>query len=249
MARRGEGAIIATMTSPSDDSDPPRHPCGACAFGEASVWRPVAPELRARLAQGFRRRQLARDEAIYAQGAPANTVYCLSRGLVALRTTREDGHYSFVRLVRPGEIFGFRSFLARQPHDTEARALTAARVCVVAAREAREVVEGSPQVLGGLALRCAIELRRSRDLRAHSRRGDAGGRLLRLIRDLSADQAPDADGVVRFRLPLSRADMAAALGLAPETVTRRLRRLCEAGALRISGRQVELPAPAAEGGG
>ncbi|MFC6689368.1 Crp/Fnr family transcriptional regulator [Jhaorihella thermophila] len=222
------------------------HPCGACGFRATSIWWPVTRDCRTRLERGFNRRQLASEEMIYAQGAPGDTVYCLSRGLVALRSMRPDGHYSFVRLVRPGDIFGFRSFLEMQPHDTEARTLVASRVCVVAARDARAVVEGSPRVMGNLALRCAEELRRSRQLRAHSRRGDNRARLLRLIRDLSADQGPDPDGILRFRLPLSRADIAAALGLAPETVTRSLRRLSEAGALRISGRQVELPAQMVE---
>ncbi len=220
----------------------PGHPCGACAFRATSIWRPVTRDGLTRLERGFRRRPVAPEEVIFAQGDPGETVYCLSRGLVALRSVRADGLVSLVRLVRPGDIFGFRSFLAMQHHDTEARALVASRVCVVAARDARAVVETSPRVLGGLALRCAEELRRSRHLRAHARRGDNRDRLLRLIRDLSADHGPDPDGMLRFRLPLSRADIAAALGLAPETVTRHLRRLSDAGVLRISGRQVELPA-------
>lgn len=216
------------------------HPCGACRFGAASIWQPVADGLRGILARSFLRRQLAPGETLFAQGAPNDAVYCLSQGLIALRSYRPDGGSALVRLVYPGDILGFRSFLAEDQHQTDARALLPSRVCLVARREARQVVSGSPQTLDRIARRCAEELARARDWQRAAVKSGNRKRLAQLILQLVEGLTPDTDGPRRLRLPLSRQDMAAALGVEPETVSRLIGRLRDEGVLRISGRWIEL---------
>lgn len=213
------------------------HPCGACRFGAASIWQPVADGFRGVLARSFLRRPLAAHEAVYEQGAANDAVYCLSQGMVALRSYRADGGSALVRLVYPGDIFGFRSFLAEDGHQTEAAALIPSRVCVVARREARQIITGSPQTLERIARRCADELATARDWQRTAVKTDNHKRLARLIVQISEGQTPDTEGLLR--LPLSRQDMAAALGIEPETVSRLLGRLRTQAGLDISGRLVD----------
>lgn len=172
---------------------------------------------------------------------PASGVFCVSKGMIALRSYRHDGSSVLVRLARPGDIFGFRSFLANGPHQTEAAALVPSKVCIVASRPARRVVAGAPRALDRIARRCAVELAAVRE----GQRGVAGAsnrkRLAELILQIDAAVAPennDDNGAMRLRLPLARDDIAAALGIAPETVSRLFGRLRDDGVLRVSGRWV-----------
>lgn len=216
---------------------PAAHPCSACRFGADSIWQPVVDAQRGVLARSLQRRPLSADETLFVQGGPADAIYCLSAGLIALRSYRPDGGSALVRLVYPGEILGFRSFLARDPHQTEARALVPSRVCRVATREAQQIVAASPETLGRIARRCAEELGRLRNWQSAAVKKGNRYRLARLIVQLIEGAEPEAGG--RLRLPLSRQDMAAALGIEAETVTRLIGRLRDEGVLAISGRWVE----------
>jgi CRP/FNR family transcriptional regulator len=196
--------------------------------------------MRGVLARSLQRRPLRDSELIFAQGAPSTAVYCLSRGLVALRSYRSDGSTALVRLVYPGDIFGFRSFLEDTTHETEAMALVPSRVCMVARREARQIVACSPRTLERIARRCAEELARARHWQQAAGKANNRQRLARLILDLAEGLEPGVEGPLRIRLPLSRHDMAAALGVAPETVSRLLGRLCDDEVLKTTGRWVEI---------
>lgn len=233
-------ARMSSSPKPSPKPSLPPHPCGECRFGAISVWQPVADGQRRVLARSHLRRPLEKAEVIFAQGTPPDAVYCLSRGLVALRSYRPDGASVLVRLVYPGDIFGFRSFLADDAHQTEATALVPSRVCLVARREAREIVQGSPQTLDRIAGRCAEELARARNWQRAAAKADNRKRLAQLILQLADGLAPGNEGPLRLRLPLSRRDMAAALGIEPETVSRLFGRLRDDCVLRVSGRWVEI---------
>ncbi|MFZ1469352.1 MAG: Crp/Fnr family transcriptional regulator [Paracoccaceae bacterium] len=197
----------------------------------------MADGYRGVLARSFLRRPLAVNETLFAQGAPNDAVYCLSRGMVALRSYRADGGSALVRLVYPGDVFGFRSFLVDDPHQTEATALVPSRVCLVARREARQVVTGSPQTLERIARRCAQELTRARNWQRATVKTGNHKRLAQLIVQLTEGLVPEPSA--GLHLPLSRQDMAAALGVEAETVSRLIARLRDEAGLQISGRWVD----------
>lgn len=219
---------------------PPTHPCAGCRFGAVSIWQPVAGGLGEVLARSMVRQDLDEGEVLFAQGEAPAAVHCLSRGLLALRSYRQDGATSFVRLVYPGDIVGFRSFLADDRHQTEATALTPSRVCMVARREARQIATGTPQTLDLIARRCAQELARARDWQRKTVKSGNRRRLAELILQLVDGTAPEVSGPRRIRLPLTRRDLAASLGVEPETVSRLFRRLQDYEVLRVSGRWVQI---------
>lgn len=225
---------------PGTDAGAASHPCAECQFGAASIWQPVAEGARGVLVRSFQRRPLTEGETLYSQGAPNDAVYCLSRGLIALRSYRPDGGSALVRVVYPGDILGFRSFLAEGVHQTDATALVPSRVCLVARREARQIVAGSPRTLERIARRCAEELAQARDWQRSAVKTANHKRLARLIVHLVESAAPQSPGPYHLRLPLSRQDMAAALGVEPETVSRLIARLRDEAGLHIRGRWVEL---------
>ena len=228
------------MSRPGGEAPTPPHPCSECRFGAASIWAPVAEGVRGVLMRGFQRRPLANGETLFTQGAPNDAVYCLSRGLIALRAYRPDGGSALVRLVYPGDILGFRSFLAEDLHQTDATALVPSRVCVVARRDAQQIVAGSPKTLERIARRCAEELAQARNWQRSAVKSANPARLAHLIVHLIEAEGQAPEGPVRLRLPLSRQDMAASLGVEPETVSRLIARLRDAAGLNIKGRWVEL---------
>ncbi|MGR3711941.1 MAG: Crp/Fnr family transcriptional regulator [Shimia sp.] len=116
-----------------------------------SLWQKISPRSVPILSRGFSRRDFVEGEAMYIHGVEGRGIYCLSTGLIALRTHHIDGNPTLLRLVHPGEIIGFRVFLAERPHPTESVALLPSRVCMVALRDANQWTSDNRVGLSDLA--------------------------------------------------------------------------------------------------
>lgn len=220
----------------------PAHPCGKCAFFAQSVWQPARVGWVDTLGRSLTRRDYQPGEVVFEQGSPGAGVHCVSRGIIALRTVGHAGNATLLDLAHPGQLVGLRAYLAKRPHRTEARALVASRVCTVWARDADQVTGGSPLVQGRLLSRCIDALDAAQERIVAATTGSGRAHLVRLLLRLLAGQAAPPDGgAIKARLPLSRRDMAAMLGVQPETMSRLFHRLQEDRLLTISGRNVIVP--------
>jgi len=219
------------------------HPCGKCSFYAESVWQPVVPGSISVLAQGFSRKELDAGQTLFEQDAKNHGVYCVSSGLIALRTLHADGTSTLLKLAYPGDVLGYRSFLGNDRHKTEARALQPSRICIVAHRDADRVVHGNPQVLARLAGRCISEIDRSRERIISAATTSNKQRLADLLCRLMKTHGVRAGDALRMQLPLSRSDLADLIGVQPETMSRLFKRLKDDGEFVISGREIQMPVP------
>lgn len=215
-----------------------QHPCGKCAFYSGSIWQPVAGDAVSVLTRGFSRNDLQEGQSLYQQGSEGNGVFCVSRGLIALRTHHADGSSTLLRLAYPGEIVGFRAFLGNRPHQTEAIALLPSRVCTVARRGANQIIRGNSDVLARLATRCIDEIDKNHAQIIASATTQNKQRLKNLMLFLMEKHGEPVGTGFRMRLPLSRSDLADLLGVQPETLSRLIGRLEKDNFFAITGRVV-----------
>ncbi len=229
-----------TRNSPLARPGDAQHPCSNCAFYQGSVWQPVDHGGVSTLTRGFFRRELRAGEVLFEQGSENGGVYCVSRGLIALRTYQPNGKSTLLKLAYPSEIIGFRSFLDDGAHRTEARALVPSRICTVAQRDAKRVVRANPSVLVRLASRCIAEIDQSHEKIIAAATLSNKERLTAILVQLAQYHGEQAQGCVEMKLPLSRPDLADLIGVQPETLSRLVKRLEREGEFVFSGRQVHI---------
>ena len=70
---------------------------------------------RRRLVAGLRRRAYSRDEVIFHQGDPADTLHLIAAGHVAVRVTLAGGEFVVLAILGPGEAVGEQA-LVGVPH-------------------------------------------------------------------------------------------------------------------------------------
>ncbi len=70
------------------------------------VLAPVPAEDRRRLVARLRRRAYRRDEVIFHQGDPADTLHLIAAGHVSVRVTLPGGEFVVVVIFGPGDAFG-----------------------------------------------------------------------------------------------------------------------------------------------
>lgn len=196
------------------------------------------------LTSAFNRVDLETGEALFEQGSENRAVYCVSKGLIALRSYQENGTSALLRLAYPGEIIGFRSFLGDGLHQTEARALMPSRVCRVPHRNAKRVIQSNISVLSRLTLRCVEEIDRGHARIILASTTSKKQQLADLLHGLMSRHGEAIGDDMRMRLPLSRKDLADLLGVQPETLSRIIGRLETEGAFEFRGRETIMRIPA-----
>ncbi|RUS60844.1 Crp/Fnr family transcriptional regulator [Pseudorhodobacter sp. E13] len=219
-----------------------KHPCGNCGFRDQSVWQPVSGAALPMLTRGFDRLPLSSGQVLFEQGEENSGIYCVSKGLIGIRSRQGDGKSTLLRLAYPGEVIGFRSFMAGQPHQTEAQALVPSRVCMVPRHTVRQIMDRTPELLGRLADRCLQEIDRSHaHIIAAATRSNTErlSDLLERLMQIHGEQSAEGR---RMTLPISRIDLADLLGIRPETLSRVVARLVSDGPYTISGREVLIKA-------
>jgi CRP/FNR family transcriptional activator FtrB len=191
-----------------EESDLPR--------GERSVGLLRASALKALAASG-RLLELPRGATLFEQGRPAEQLYVLLDGAVALSAGEGGRQAAIVELVRPVDCLGIEAVLDAAPHAVSARTVEPCRLLLVAAAEVRRRVGLEPALaralIGCLAARNRLLVAQIKDLKLRSGPQRLGSWLLRLV-----DEHSEAGA--RVRLPMPKGLLAQRLGMTPESLSR-----------------------------
>lgn len=218
-------------------------PCVDCPHNSATCWA-LLGERDHRLLQDYRTDiQLAPGQVLFHEGANCHGLHCVSSGLLALRKSDGVGNSVILRLSHPGEILGFPAYCGRMDYTASAEALQPSRVCFFPSRLLDDLVERNPELRSEFARLLALELRGYGEARLQMATRTVERRLLDLLAQLLPTCGSlDLEGnAATLELPLARRDLAAMLGVRPETVARSLRQLEQQGHAHFSGRQVRIP--------
>lgn len=217
--------------------------CKDCRHWCATEWSALALSELERLDCGRRGRTFLPGEPIYHEGDEATGVYCVSDGLVGIRKSNSDGESVLLRLIRPGQTFGFRSFLTNTAHQVSAEALKQTRICHLPAQVLRQASQGSQALTQRFLDHMARDMADLESKVLETVTASCRVRFLRLLVEFVGDDEDKRDGV-EIDLPVSRQDIAAMIGVRSETMSRVIRAIQDEGLASFHGRRVAIPDPA-----
>jgi len=215
--------------------------CGVCAFNPlchspaASMGAPSPVESRRRLAPG---------ECLYHARSPHASIYAVRAGFLKASVPGACGTAQVVRFLLPGDVAGLEGY-AGGVHETDAVALGDCEVCEIPAYRAEILSDFNPRIGAQLRRLLAQELVAARASAASLASRDVHERIGRFLVDLGRRWRGRGYSATRFRLPMSRRDIASYLGLTPETLSRALSGFQARGWIRLKGRELDLLEPAA----
>jgi CRP-like cAMP-binding protein len=192
----------------------------------AGALRSGAPRRRRPTGATVQVRRFAIGDIVFAESDPASEIHELAQGTAMISRCLPDGRRQIVDIVGPGRLFGFTT---GDRHDCTAVALSAAVVCGLDRRAAQR----DPQVAERVARAMIAEIHRLRDLALLLGCKTAIERVASFLVDLIGD---DAQAPSEILSPVSRAEMAAYLGLTIETVSRNITLLKQSGLITADGR-------------
>jgi CRP-like cAMP-binding protein len=196
----------------------------------------LPPQERSRLVARLRRRSYHRDEVIFHQGDPADTLHLIAAGHVSVRATLRGGEFVVLAILGPGDAFGEIALLG----NPQARGAT------VAALERCETLSLSRDEFHRLRIaypgvdRFLVELLSARVEKLNNQVLEAlyvpaERRVLRRLLDLCELYTGDDQRIV---IPVTQEMLASLAGTTRPTANQVLRRLVDSGIVAISRSQI-----------
>jgi len=182
-------------------------------LGGTELFRGLAPESLAEIAAASVTRTLTRGDVLFRQGEPADELYVVQRGRLAIVTQSPDGRASMVALLEPGDLFGELPLFDGRGRSADVRALEASDIVAVPFGPLRQAIERQPDVLWQLVERLAGQLRSTDEALADAVLLDVPGRTAKRLLELAGDKD-------EFQLPVTQEELAGLVGASRERVNK-----------------------------
>ena len=196
----------------------------------------LTPDERRALLSVARRRRFARNEVLFHEGDPGDTLHLLSKGHVAIRVTTPLGDVATVRVLKPSEFFGELAVISPAPRNATAAAIDAVETLAIHRDEFDALRDAHPAMERVLVEALVSEVRRLAVQLIDALYVPVEKRVWRRLAEL-AQVFGDGDGTT---IPLTQEDLAQVVGTTRPTVNRLLRDGEEAGIVAVGRGRVEI---------
>ena len=201
------------------------------------LFQQLQPEEMVNLVHGTRQIHCQKGQMLFHKGDSLDGFYMVGYGQIKLAFPSAQGIEKVVRIVGPGQSFGEAVMFLEKPCPVFAQALTDTMVLHIAKRAIFSALEHNMtlacKMLAGLSMRLHSLIQ---DVEAYSLRSCTQ----RLIGFLVQQAGVAAGGKVELELPANKNVIASRLNLTPETLSRVLHTLTEAGLITVKGRQIAI---------
>jgi CRP-like cAMP-binding protein len=186
-----------------------------------------------RLLTGSIVRRYERNAVLFLEGEPATRFFVVLDGWVRLFRESEDGHHSTIAVFGRGDSFAEAAILGSGRYPVSGSVVTSARLVNVPATSFLRQLREDPEIALNMLAAMYGHLRRLvRQVEQLTHRSS-----VQRVADFLLQLCPHGERQAEIDLPLDKALIAARLGMQPETLSRSLSRLREAG-VETSGSRV-----------
>ena len=196
----------------------------------------LPPDERRTLAAGLRRRAYRRDEVIFHQGDPADTLHLIAAGHAGVRVTLPGGEFVVVAILGPGDAFGELALVGEpRPRSATLVALERCETLSLGRDEFERLRSAYPGVDRFLVDLLARRVDKLNTRLLEALFVPAERRVLRRLLDLCELYPADGQGIV---IPVTQETLASLAGTTRPTANQVLRRMVASGMLTVSRSQI-----------
>ena len=205
-------------------------PCATCEARALSVCNAIPDTDLARLSAIAAVTEVASGQGFIDEGEPAGCFFNLTAGTAKLFKLLPDGRRQITGFVGPGQFLGLA---VSDTYAFSAEAIQRVRFCRFQRAALRTLLDDFPLMEKRLLEVASNELVAAQEQMLLLGRKTARERLASFLLAQSRQGMPCGHSRQRFRLPMTRVDIADYLGLTIETVSRTLTRLHAEGLIDI----------------
>jgi CRP/FNR family cyclic AMP-dependent transcriptional regulator len=212
------------------------------ALRSCALFAKVDEATLALCASSLRVRRYRKNETIFHEGDPGDSLYIVESGsvkIVLLSPESEEG--AIIATLSRGDFFGELALLDGAPHSATAVAMEPTDALVLKRDRFEDLVETEPLLRRALFAGLVTELRRLtghvQELHFLDLPGRLASRIVRLARENQPDQTMD----IHLDWPFTQSDLAAMIGGTRQTVNRLLSDMTAQGLVQIERDTLVIP--------
>jgi CRP-like cAMP-binding protein len=207
---------------------------------QCALFRDAGDGVLGQLAGRLRQRRFRRNEVIFHQGDPGDSLHIVGEGSVKITLPSPEGDEAIIATLRPGDFFGELALLDGAPRSATAVALEPTTTLALPRDAFMELVDQDRGLRDALLAGLAHELRRVTGHVEELHFLDLGGRLAMRLARLARDADPESDEV-RLDWPYTQSDLASMIGGTRQSVNRLLSELVADGLIVLQPESLLIP--------
>lgn len=217
-----------------------RHSCTYCAMSKICIPLGVSQEDLHRLEQLIENsKSLQTGAHIYNQGDKLQKIYAVKSGAVKSVSLDDQGHEHVVGFHLPGELVGLDGIYPEQ-HISTTIALDTTVMCEMEYSQLESLCAEIPSLQHQMFRLLSRDIYDSHLSKSEASDQTAEQKLANFLHNLSIRYEARGFSATKFPLTMPRQDIANYLNLAPETVSRLLKRFKDRGYLLIESKQLNI---------
>ncbi|MCC6476666.1 Crp/Fnr family transcriptional regulator [bacterium] len=173
-------------------------------------------------------------QIIFHEGDPPAYVHYIHSGAVKLYKSGEARKPIVIRMLLPGEVFGYRAVISDEDLAATAEAVQETVICSVPRGLFMQSIRSQPDLAVSFLNKLCQELRASEELWLQQSQESATKHTLRVLQQLAGDSGRIQTGGARQSRFLRRSEIAELVGISSETFSRALKKLAEKGLLSVN---------------
>jgi CRP-like cAMP-binding protein len=190
-----------------------------------------------------RTRRFSKGDYIFRRGDAGDSLMVIVSGRIKIANVSADAKEVILNFLEPGDINGEIAVLDGNERSANAIALEDSEVLAIYGRDLMPILTAHPQAMREIMLILCQRLRALSAIVEDSTLAMRGRVAKGLLRLAEQHGRTSKDGI-RLHLTLSQNDLGKYLGLSRENVSRQLRKLKDAGVIKIEGSKVVITSAA-----
>ena len=211
---------------------------------DCALFRDAADPALVQLVGRLRQRRFRRNEVIFHQGDPGDSLHIVDEGSVKIALPSPEGDEAIIATLRQGDFFGELALLDGAPRSATAVALEPTTTLALPRDAFLELLDQDRGLRDALLTGLAHELRRVTGHVEELHFLDLAGRLAMRLSRLARDADPSSDEV-RLDWPYTQSDLASMIGGTRQSVNKLLSELVNDGLVVLEPDTLVIPSVSA----
>lgn len=180
-------------------------------------------------------RDFKKGEMIIKEGEPQDSLIILNSGSVKIFKYNQDGKEQILYIFSEGDFFGEKNLFQNKYATYYAQALDDAGICMINKNDFNDLLTTNPKIALKIIEELASRLEKLENALESMGTKSIEARIGTALIDLSAKYGKRTKRGILLELPLSREGLASYIGVARETVSRKLSALADEGIIEMTG--------------
>lgn len=187
------------------------------------------------IASVIHHKKYLKGETLFFEGDRPDALVIVNEGSVKAFKITQDGREQILYVFSEGDFFGERNLFSRQASAYSVEALESVKTCFFTRESFYELLRAYPDIAVKIIEELGERMNRMENALRSMGVRSVDERVSALLLDFAEKYGTSVPGGTLIRLPLSREGMANYLGIARETVSRKLGLLENEGIIRSNG--------------